>query len=282
MLIPLGLLLGVMVLWGIVRMRSALIQAASNQDRIQVFDDNDIRYLCFNGAKAFPQSCLRLSAPHQLVSSYSKLLMAALFISPTPSTLLVIGLGGGILPMTFRRLLPMAHITIVELDPDIAQAAMDHFNFLEDSLMHVTLMDGRAFVQTAQQNHREYDLIILDAFDEVYIPKHMMSTEFLTEVKAITATGGIVASNTFVRSAFYDQETENHHSVFGDVYTLRSDTNRIIFAGAGELPDFENLAANAILLEDEFLSLGINAQEMAGMIRMKNGEILDPARGQLL
>ena len=44
---------------------------------------------------------------------------------------------------------------------------------------------------------------LLDAFDADYIPEHMLTREFLQEVKSIMAPGGVIVANTFSDSALY-------------------------------------------------------------------------------
>lgn len=39
----------------------------------------------------------------------------------------------------------------------------------------------------------QYDLIVIDAYERVYVPEHMMSREFIGEVKSLLASGGVVA-----------------------------------------------------------------------------------------
>ena len=257
---------GLIVTWAAIKFRA---KRDSETGTVQVFDIKGVRYLCFTGKKVFPQSCLRLDQPRQLVTSYSKMLMASLFVKPNPDHILIIGLGGGILPTAFRHLLPQADITIVEISPDIVEAAQEHFGFTEDERMRIEVMDGREFAIQAQQDHRRFDLVILDAFDESYIPPHMMTQEFLNEVKAILSKDGVIAANTFVRSPTYDDETATYHAAFGEFYTLSSENNRIVIAGDGVLPGLEVVSANAGRWEGEFLTVGIETGEMLQTFRMQ-------------
>lgn len=46
-------------------------------------------------------------------------------------TALVVGLGGGALPMALRRMYPGVKVATVELDPEIAGVAKEHFGLKE-------------------------------------------------------------------------------------------------------------------------------------------------------
>ena len=48
---------------------------------------------------------------------------------------------------------------------------------------------------------------MLDAFDHEYIPEHLLTQEFLKEVKSLLAPGGVLAANTFSSSRLYDHES---------------------------------------------------------------------------
>lgn len=54
-------------------------------------------------------------------------------------TALVIGLGGGALPMTLRRTYPGVRVLAIELDPGIVDVAKNHFGLEESDKLKVLL-----------------------------------------------------------------------------------------------------------------------------------------------
>ncbi|CAB1115968.1 unnamed protein product [Ectocarpus sp. CCAP 1310/34] len=65
-------------------------------------------------------------------------------------TALVIGLGGGALPMALRRMYPTVKVATVELDPEMAGVAKDYFGLRESpDGLKVIVEDGVAFVNAA-------------------------------------------------------------------------------------------------------------------------------------
>ena len=72
-----------------------------------------------------------------------------------------------------------------------------------------------------------YDMVLLDAFDADYIPEHMLTKEFLEEVRSIMAPDGVIVANTFSNSALYDHESVTYRAVFGPFFNLKLG-NRII------------------------------------------------------
>src|SRR5579862_1751386 len=188
-------------------------------------------------------------------------MLGALYLNPDPNQILVIGLGGGTLPKVMAKLLPQASIDAVEIDPAVVQVAQRYFGFQTDAHIHVTEQDGRVYVRRMQRAGKRYELIMLDAYDNQYIPEHMLTREFLGEVRSLLQPGGVVAANTFSQSRLYSSESVTYHSVFGDFYNLKS-ANRVILASNGPLPSLETVTRNSHRFNGAFEKLGFSGQSL--------------------
>ena len=232
--------------------------------QVLVYEEAGTRCLCFTRQCAIGrQSCMQLSQPEKLVFDYTHMMMAALLMNPHPDRVLIIGLGGGSLPRALAGLLPAARIDVVEIDPAVVRVARDYFLFKADANTQVFEEDGRAFVRRAQRTGRQYDLIMLDAYDHEYIPEHLLTREFLSEVRALLKAGGVVAANTFSASRLYDSESVTYRAVFGEFYNLKS-SNRVIIASNGALTPSQALRQNGAAYADSFTRLGFSVEEMRG------------------
>jgi spermidine synthase len=189
------------------------------------------------------------------------MMLGALYLKPEPASILIIGLGGGTLPRTLRALLPDALIDVVEIDPAVVQVAQQYFAFRTDARMHVIEADGRAYVRQALRGEQRYELVMLDAYDHQYIPEHLLTREFLEQVRSLLAPGGIVAANTFSSSRLYDSESTTYRSVFGAFYNLRS-SNRVILASNAPLPTLEQISGNSRKFTAAFAPLGFTAASL--------------------
>lgn len=212
---------------------------------------------------AHNQSCMDLAHPKRLVFAYVRMTMAGLLLDPHPRHILVIGLGGGSIPATLSALFPHAHIDIVELDPAVARVARRYFDFVETPSMSITVSDGRVYVKRAASAGKHFDLVVLDAFTGDYIPEHMMTKEFLEEVKAVLAPHGVVVANTFATSALYDYESQTYRAVYGKFFNFRLPItgNRIIIASNGALPDDATLRRRAESLAPMLAPYGVKIQD---------------------
>jgi spermidine synthase len=223
------------------------------------------RCLCFTKLCAIGrQTCIDLKQPNKLVFEYTRMMLGALYLKPDPHDILIIGLGGGTLPRTLEQLLPQADIDVVEIDPAVVGVAEQYFGFKPDERVHLIVQDGRAYVRQGLRGTRHYDLIILDAYEHQYIPEHMLTREFLTEVRSLLAPSGIVAANTFSSSRLYNNESVTYASVYGTFYNLRSG-NRVILASNAPLPSIDDATRNSRLFATAFEPYGVTAQMLLPM-----------------
>jgi spermidine synthase len=212
--------------------------------QILVYDDEELRCMRFTKQTGGRQSCIDRAHPQRVVFDYVRMMLASLAVNPAPKSILIVGLGGGTLVDVLVRALPDADIDVAEIDPAVVRVATQFFGLRPSPRVHVHEEDGRVYVKRALRSGKRYDLVMLDAFDHEYIPEHLLTQEYLREVKALLTPGGIVAANTFSTSRLYDHESVTYASVFGPFYNVKSN-NRVIIARPDGLPDAATLRANA-------------------------------------
>lgn len=219
------------------------------------------RCLRFTRHNNTQQSCISLHNPDYLVFDCTKMMLGALYLTPNPRKVLVIGLGGGTLATALSRILPDAEMDVVEIDPAIVRVARKYFNFRPTPKVRITEEDGRVFVKRAIKKGEKYDLVMLDAFDNDYIPEHLLTKQFLSEVKTILSSDGVLAANTFYFSGLYNNESATYEAVYGDFYNLRKvlKNSRVILTRQDGLPSREELKKNSGDLAEQLRSVGVEA-----------------------
>ena len=237
---------------------------------IFVYEEDGLRCMSFSRTTTARQSCVSLAEPGKLVFNYARMMMAALYLNPAPQRILILGLGGGTLPTAFQRLFPSAAIDAVEIDSAVVRVARKFFAFEPGPDTRVFEEDGRVFVKRMQRKSAKYDLIVLDAFDHEYIPEHMLTREFLLEVKSLLADRGVLAANTFSVSKLYDHESATYYSVFGDFFGLKQN-NRVILWRSGGLLAKSDIVRNADLLETKLAPFGVDKTWLLPQIEVEHG-----------
>jgi spermidine synthase len=206
---------------------------------ITVTQEGQRRCLVFNVHRGDRnQTCMNTADPERLVFEYAKMSFAGLLLNPNPRRVLIAGLGGGSLPSALTTLFPEAQIDVIEIDQAVVNVAKEFFDFEETDQVSVIVNDARVYVKRAELLEKKYDLVILDAFTGDYIPEHLLTLEFLQEVRSIMTPDGVLVANTFSTSRFYDHESETYQRAFGEFFNFKlpSSGNRIIIARDELLP----------------------------------------------
>jgi spermidine synthase len=138
------------------------------------------------------ESEANLADPDDLPLLYTRAVSIAAIYPPQIKRVLVLGLGGGSIPVYLHRFLPEATIDVVELDPGIIAVAKKYFGIRETSRLHLIESDGRVFLN---RHPEPYDIIIVDVFTGSYIPFHMMTKEFYQLVRSRLNPHGVAAFN---------------------------------------------------------------------------------------
>ncbi len=177
------------------------------------------------------QSCINTRRPNEMVFSYTKMTMTTLLFTPNPRRILIVGLGGGTLPMAYTKLFPKARIDSIEVDPAVVKVAEEFFQYRTTERVRTHIQDARVWVKRAALVEPGiYDLVVLDAFNGEYIPEHLMTQEFFSDLKTLMTPDATLAANTFTISDLYDSESVTYESVFGSFINFRlpESANRMI------------------------------------------------------
>lgn len=240
-------------------------QERSLYRNILVTEDSNRRCMRFTitSRSGQNQSCRFHDRPMELVFPYAKMTLSSLLVQDNPRRILIVGLGGGTLPDTYSTLFPETEIIISEIDDAVYRVARDYFDFEETDRITVDVGDARVYIKRAGLRGEKFDLVILDAFNGEYIPEHLMTAEFLQEVKKLLPENGMVVANTFSTSRLYAAESNTYQEVFGEIYNIRmpGTGNRVIVASMQPLPDQATLEERAPAFRDRLEPFGLDVTE---------------------
>lgn len=171
-----------------------IFETESAYNYVQVVRQGDCNYLLLNEGQAYHSFyCDDGRVPR--VSVWSIMLAAPYVNAPEvaapPQRMAVVGLAAGTIPKQFTRVFGPVAVDGIELDPAIVQAGRDYFA-LDEPTINVIVGDGR--YQFNRLDGR-YDVVTLDAYKVPYIPWHLTTREFFTEIAAKLTDNGVVAIN---------------------------------------------------------------------------------------
>ena len=167
--------------------------------------------------------------------------------------ILILGMGTGTFAVQCEKYFPGCNITGVEIDDKITGLAHEYFDLPEDITVYT--YDGRAFLQA---DTGKYDVILVDAYQDITIPFQMSSSEFFGLVKDHLKDNGIMVMNMNMHGNGETDITtylsDTVASVFPNVATVNvvGSTNRELFASVNA-DLFKALEYNADFSEDDGL-----------------------------
>ncbi|MBJ7595930.1 MAG: fused MFS/spermidine synthase [Candidatus Dormibacteraeota bacterium] len=105
---------------------------------------------------------------------------------------LVIGNAGGTMARSLAHEYPGVQIDGVEPDPAVSDIGRQLMGMADVPGLHVVEADGRAFLATTPAR---YDLIVVDAYRQAYVPFWLVTQEFFALARAHLNGGGAIAFN---------------------------------------------------------------------------------------
>lgn len=168
-----------------------------------------------------------------MTGMYYDTALAAPLMADQARSALILGMGTGTYARQLRRYYPRMAIQGVEIDRTISDLATKYFEQPAD--IPVSTYDGRAWLAASGQR---FDLIVVDAYQDITIPFQMSSTEFFTLVRNHLNPGGVMVVNMNMiddgQGSINAALTNTITRVFGSDAILTADvpqtTNRELFA----------------------------------------------------
>lgn len=202
----------------------------------------DKSYLCCEHHKAMIAGLALLRNPELLLE--------------TPLALLVVGLGGGSLPLFVHDHFPKSCIDAVEIDPSMLQVATQWFGFSQSNRMKVHIADGLDYITSlaGEEARPHYDVIMFDVDSKDPTlgmscpPPAFVAQPFLQKVKSILTPEGVFILNLVCRDlGLKDSVLAGLKAVFPLLYVRRieGEVNEILFCQ----PHPERKVATPELLE---------------------------------
>lgn len=145
--------------------------------------------------------------------------------------MLILGMGTGTYATQCKKYFGDMPIEGVEIDEKITGLAHTYFELPEE--VAVTTYDGRAYLNAVDKT---YDVIMVDAYQDITIPFQMSSVEFFSLVKDHLKEDGVMVVNMNMggnkEGNINQYLADTIASVFSEVYTVdvRGATNRELFA----------------------------------------------------
>lgn len=169
---------------------NAIYERESAYNFIQVLEEDGLRLLTVNEGVAFQS----VYYPNTVrLGGYWDLFLVTPYLTSAnaPGSLLVIGLAAGTVTKQFAQVYPEIKMDGIEIDPEIVRVGRELFAMNEPNL-NVIVDDGRAALR---KTDARYDVVIVDAYRQPYVPFHLATVEYYRELGAHLSERGVIAIN---------------------------------------------------------------------------------------
>ncbi len=203
---------------------------------IDIREKDGLRTLHFDAR--WTQGAMRLGRPWDLALEYTREMMACLLMrdeSRFPDNVLMVGLGAGSLTKFLYHHCPLAHLTVVEIEPRVVTAARHFFHLPQDpDRLDIVIGDGAEYLLTTAET---YDLILVDGFNEHASPGDLNTLPFYQACRSRLSDQGLLVVNLIglcdgVRGGFAHIESAFDHRAV--MFPRCKNGNTIAFAATGE------------------------------------------------
>lgn len=212
--------------------KSLVYEGESVYNYLQVSEDNSRVYLSTNVLFGVQSVYVKNEG---LTGMYYDYAMLAPYMSGVYEKddfdMLILGMGTGTYATQCERYFGDIDVEGVEIDSKIIDLSRTYFSL--SSTVPVVEYDGRAYLAAVD---KKYDVIMVDAYQDITIPFQMSSLEFFKMVKAHLNDGGVMVVNLNMRgngdSDINSYLSDTISAVFDNVYTVdvSGSTNRELFA----------------------------------------------------
>ena len=142
---------------------------------------------------------------------------------------LFLGGGGYVFPRWFARRFPQGYGEVVEIDPQVTQAAFASFGLEAETPLGIIHLDARNRVEELYQRAAageaaaKFDLVYNDAFNHYSPPFHLTTVEYVRKLRALMSDDSVFLANTidiFRSGRFLGAMINTVEQVFPYVYTF--------------------------------------------------------------
>jgi spermidine synthase len=171
-----------------------------------------------------------------LTHDYWDEMLALPFAGPgRPRSVAILGNAAGTTARAYGHYFPAARVDGVELDPALTDVGRRLFD-LHGPNLHLHTADARPFLRRAT---RRWDVIVVDAYRQPYIPFYLATKEFFGEVRDHLTPGGVVLVNVGHPSGSDHLESVLSATMGAALGTVLRDpvepTNTVLVAGTGDI-----------------------------------------------
>ena len=188
-----------------------------------------------------------------------------------PERVAILGNAAGTAARMYGHYFPDARVDGVEIDGELTEIGFEYFD-LGGPNLHTHTDDARPWLR---QSDGDYDVIVVDAYRQPYIPFYLSTREFFAEVREKLAPGGVVVVNVGHPEGNDDLEQvigRTMASEFPSVLRDPVEDANTLLLGTTVDASADRLLASVRILPEDLRNLAVSGSERIGP-RLPGGEV---------
>jgi len=173
--------------------KKVIFERVSQYHHIQVYDEDGIRTLSFNGSW---ETKMSLEDPQTGHFEYTEYFQMPFIWNRDIKRVLMAGLGGGSTQRAYGHYYTNVFVDTVEIDPAVVEVAEKYFHVTESSHLQIHTNDARQYLR---RSTNKFDVILMDAYSTTRygssLPVELTTKEFFTNACDHLTTNGVLCYN---------------------------------------------------------------------------------------
>jgi len=235
---------------------------------VQISEQDGVRYLHL-GSKTI-QSAMRISAPDELVLSYTRSMLSFLLFVPEPQRAVNVGLGGGSLAKWIHRHLRGTQQVVLEVDPRVIAVARQYFHLPpDDRRLQVIQCDAARWIA---EHPGCAEVVLVDGYDGRSQVAELATREFYRDAGSSLREDGVLVVNLWGNDRRFDDYLQRIEAAFeGRICCMPAAQRGNVIAIAFKRPPlatrWDELRERAAALKAAY---GLEFPQFVGMLKELN------------
>ena len=131
--------------------------------------------------------------------------------------ILILGVAGGSVIKTLKNEFEYRNkITGVEIDENVISLANKYFQLDEIENLDIQIADAFDFVL---RSTKQYDLIIIDIFQDTYMPTFLFEKYFTEKIEDMIVVNGYILFNTMILEKSQEHRNDSYLTLYNECFT---------------------------------------------------------------
>lgn len=189
--------------------------------------------------------------PINLISTYTQAMMLSLAFCQLPTTIYMLGFGGGRIPLLFNHYFPEVVVKGSEIMSEVMDLTENYFGVKQNERLSVEVKDGRKHLESMDETR--FDIVLIDCYSGTgNHPNSLATVEFYDLCKLRMNESSVLVTNLIEEDEYFVNKLAALRQSFKYVYDFNDKTAHVLFASNAIRLSSQALMVVAKKLQDKY------------------------------